>query len=470
MFKRITAAVLTAMLIFGMLSGCDSTPAEQPSTPAAPVETAEPAAPTEPPEPVVLTVAGPWEEFRALDLVAQAFTAQYPNCTVVYEYLQDYDASLEKRLGGAQPVDLLISNNIQADSPLLPYVLELNGCAELDLSSTFDGLIKNYMMHGESGESARLYSIPLGAELRGMYVNKSLLAKVGLSVPTDRASLIEACRVLKENGYIPFHGNPGNFAQSLIYPAICNSIANADDPAATYAAINAHEAGVTEIFRDPMEFLYSLVENGYYDYKRAQTELNLFIDSADEAYARDFLNIIPDGDSFVRGEGVGNVAFLPSAMTLMSTFDKVAEDYHSEIEYEFIMAPIGEEGGYAYMSPARGIAAYKDSANLEWSVRFLNFLFTPENNKLFAGAFNIIPNTADAFTYITDQFDIPDDCVSHLGEVTFDYGFYDVIVPHIVDISKANNPKYMSDDGSGNLSLYPLEHYIERMEASLAEQ
>lgn len=461
MNKKSLSLALALMLILGAFAGCIET--------AAP-EAAPEAAPVVPEEEVTLTVSGSWPDCRALDLVASAFTAEYPNCTIVYEYLQDYYPSLEKRLSGDEPVDLFFTSNIQAGSELLPYALDLNSREELDLSNTFDGLIENFTFREEGVANTKLYAVPVGAEMRGLYVNKTLLDSVGLDVPDDQKSLLAACQVLKDNGYIPFHGNPGNFAHMLIYPWICSLIANADDPKAAWEKVNAREPGLSEMFKEPYAFLYTLVENDYYDYKRAQTDLNLFNDTADEDYAHYFFNLKQVGDAWEKADDLGQIAFMPWTMSKQSVLDRVRDDYHSGIEYAFMPAPVGPDGGFVYLSPAHGIGAYKDSENVDWSVKFINFLFRPENIEVFAKAFNVIPNTKEAFAYATSLYDVPDNHISHLGQVTFDYGFYDALIPSMTDMSKANNPKYMQDDGSGNLSLYPFEHYLESLEVAIKEQ
>lgn len=452
--KKIVALLLTLVLVISMLAGCGGYKVRTDL----------------PKDEVVLTVAGSWTDCRALDKAAAAFSELYPNCTIVYEYLQDYYVSLEKRMTGEDSVDLFFTTNIQADSPLLPYALDLNSRAELDLSETFDGLIENFTFRESSGENTKLYAVPLGAEMRGLYVNTTLLTSLGLSVPTDQASLLAACETLKANGYIPFHGNPGNFSQMLVYPWIASSIANAEDPAAAYERVSACEAGLSGMFEEPYRFLYTLVENGYYDYKTAQTDLKLFLSIDDPSCARDFFNIVEKGETLVKADDVGKVAFFPSPISIKSIFDKTKEDYYSEIEYVFIPAPVGVDGGYAYLSPTHGIGVNKNSSNLDWSVEFLNFLFKAENNEVFSEAFNVIPNTEKAFEYIKTLYDIPENHICHLGQVTFNYGFYDMLQESLVDISKANNPKYMKDDGNGNLSLYPFEYYMEELEAAIAAQ
>ena len=463
MKKQGIALTMAILLVLG-LAAC-AAPAAAPAAPAAEPDAATAAAEL-PAEPVTLLIAGGWEDCKAIEAVARAFTAQYPNCTVEYEYLQDYYTSLEKRMTGEDAVDIFFTTNIQTGTPMVPYALDLYSAEGLDLSNTFQGLLDNFAFREEGAAPTKLYAIPLGAEMRGLYVNKTLLASVGLAIPTEQVSLLAACETLKQKGYIPFQGNPGDFGQTLLYPWICNLIANAADPAAVYAEVNAREPGVSALFSEPFSFLYTIVENGYYDYKRSQTELNLFNDTADLDYARYFFNIQQDGDAWKKADDVGQVAFLPSPMSMQGVMNKVKDDYHSAIEYVFVPAPVGPDGGFAYMSPAHGIAVNKDSQNLAWSVRFLDFLFQPEHNKQFAELFSIIPNTREAFDYIGTLYDVPADRISQLGQVTFDYGFYEVVSKSLVETSKANNPKYMQENADGTTSLYPLSYYMDNLETN----
>jgi len=61
---------------------------------------------------------------------------------------------------------------------------------------------------------------------------------------------------------------------------------------------------------------------------------------------------------------------------LKNCLDKTKEDYHSEIDYEFILSPVGDQGGYAYLSPSAGIAINKNSFNKEAALDFLNYFFS----------------------------------------------------------------------------------------------
>ncbi|MDD3411849.1 MAG: extracellular solute-binding protein [Eubacteriales bacterium] len=420
-----------------------------------------------------LHIIGPWPEFKALDVVTAAYRQLYPGAVVEYEYMQNSTEMLPKRLEANEDVDIFISDNIEYEtSAYYPYALDLYSRADaLNLDNTFSGLIANYEFKGGAEGEARLYSIPMGGEVRGLYVNKTLLESVGIAqLPQNRAELLADCQVLKDAGYIALHGNPGVFAQQLMYPEIANRIANAGDGGALWKQINEHGADVADLFADEMAFVYSLAENGYYDYKTAASELGLFDSMDDEEKACSFLNILSDGEGRTKKDDVGQAAFVPGVMSLTPLLEKTKADYHSAIEYEFMLAPVGaEDGGYAYLSPAHAIAINKNSPRLEEALAYFNCMFSAEVSPAFAAEYGIVPNVKDAFEQIKALFSIPENHISQLGQVTFDYSFYNVIVAELVIVSKANNPKYMIDNGDGTYSMHPLDEYMQELRARFAE-
>lgn len=417
-------------------------------------------------ESVHLTIVGSTATFKALEGTISSFHELYPNCTIEYEYVQDYWNNLTTRLKNNDNVDLFISSNIQSDSPYYPYSLDLlSESGKVDLSNTYGGLIKNFTV--TSGNNDELYSVPFGGELRGMYVNTTLLDSLGLKVPTNYSEFMDCCKTLKAAGYIPVQGNPGSFGQQLMYPYICNLVANSDDYQATYSKVATCEPGVSELFREPMSRLYDIVQNGYYDYKTVETSHNAFMNGTEDTAARSFLNIVSDGNGgYKKADDKGQVAFMPQAMSLQSELGKMKDDYHSGIEYEFILAPTGDDGGYAYLSPSQGMAVNKNGSNVDWSLEFMNYLLSPSVNKAFAAERGIIPNTGDALDTIKSSFDVDSSHVSQLGQVSFSYVFFDVVNQPLTDVSKANNPKYMQADGT----MYGLNHYMAEMESGFAKQ
>lgn len=417
-------------------------------------------------EAVTLTLTGMTASFKSMESVISSFRSVYPNCTINYEYVQDYSKSIATRLGNNDNVDIFITNNITADSALKPYALDLlAGDNSPDLSDTYDGLIHNFEVTENGG--THLYAVPLGGEVRGLFVNRTLLSSLGLTEPTNYTELMSCCASLKKAGYIPFQGNPGTFGQQLMYPYICALIADSDDYSAVYNRVASCEAGVSELFREPMTRLYEMVSDGYYNYKTVESDLGLFTDGQDETTAMNFLNILKNADgAWTKKDDVGQTAFMPGTMSIKALIDKEKDDYHSLIDYDFILSPVTDNGGFAYLSPSSGIAINKNSANSAWAVEFLNYLFSAQVNRSFAAEENIIPNTADALGYIKTKFAVGDDHICQLGEVTFDYVFYNIIKKALIEVSKANNPKYMQADGT----MYDLEYYMNNLESAFSAQ
>ncbi|NLW71131.1 MAG: carbohydrate ABC transporter substrate-binding protein [Eubacteriaceae bacterium] len=438
---------------------------------------------------ITLRVTGNYTDCPALEWAAEEFKKQYPNCTVVYEYLQgDYAEILGKRLTseGDDRVDLFISPvNIQAGSAYDGYAMELMGIEELNLNDTFKSLIDNYMyLESDGSPATKLYSIPLGAQMRGLFVNVSLLKQVGIQkVPANQQELLDACEVLKQAGYVPFQGDPSVFTQHLLYPWICNIIANAEDYESAYKMVNERDPKATELFREVFEFMYTLIENDYYNYNYSQKTDKLCTDGSVAIYARSLLNITEVKDAsgeptgtFEKQEGNGKVAFLPYAISMKPTVDKMKADYHSEIEYVFVPAPVGKDGGFVYISPADSIAINSNTEKGEWAVKFLNFLFTPENNEKFAEIFAIVPNTKDAVSYLTKIYNVPANHVSELGQATFKWSFYRTLTRSsskidetraLPAISRGNHPDWVNP-ATGK--LYPFEHYWEQFQKEFVEQ
>lgn len=418
--------------------------------------------------PVALKIISNKSTWPALENVITKFETKYPNCTVTYECVQGYFDVLNTRLAGSEDkVDMFMCENIQATTAYKDKAFNLLSRTDvLDLSQTNKGLVDNFKYLGTEDQQ---YSIPYSGEMRGMYVNKTLLSQYGLSVPTNLDELLHCCEVLLQAGYIPLQSSPGSFAQQLLYPYICNQIVNGGDYESTYAAIENIEDDISENFREPYRILYNIVKKGYYNYKEVETNRGLSYGN-DLEKAQVFFNVLKDENgALVKQDDVGQIAFMPDTQGFQISLEKVKSDYHSNIDYEFILSPVGEDGGYAYLSPSNGLAINKNSDNLEWSLEFFDFFFKAENNKEFAKIQGTIPNTSDALI----SYNVSNDRISTVGQVTFSYAFYKAVTTpmtggysDMVGISKMNASKYMVDDGNGGTKFaFTLNQYMDRLEA-----
>jgi ABC-type glycerol-3-phosphate transport system substrate-binding protein len=430
--------------------------------------------------PVTLTLTGRTPTFKAMESVITSFCKIYPNCSMQYEYVQDYDNLLTKRLQNNDNVDLFMTENVNTSgAKWKDYTLELfaqRDAGNLDLSDTFDGLVTNFAVN----EGKELYVVPLGGEIRGMFVNKGLLQTQGLEVPTNWLEFEACCASLKANAaaraqkdglaigeedhwFIPVQGNPGVFGSLLMYPYVCSLVANSDNYAATYAAVDAAQDGVSEFFREPMARLYDLSAKHFYDYGYVEDNYSK-LDDSNLAYR--FLGIDQDeAGNYVASQNGGGIPFIVNVMSFKSTLDKVAEDYHANTNYQFILSPVGDDGGFAYLSPSISLAINKNSNHLAWATEFLNYLMSEKTNTAFANEYNILPNTKNVYDTVKKTLGADSKHTCQLGEVTFRYSFWNVISNELKNIAKSNRAKYMKDENT----MYPLDYYMSELEASFAK-
>lgn len=455
--KRALAMIVAVVLVAAVLSGCGA------KTQGYLKNTKLDAS-----ESVRLVIAGAWKDCRGMELVAQKFNEVYPNCVVEYEYLQDFTNNFQKRVFSEEDrIDMFISSGAQADEDGNIFTLDLlKYPEELSLADTFPGLVDNAKQLGEDSKE-HLYSIPLGGEMRGLYVNTTLLSSLDIAIPQNRTELLEACEKLRDAGYIAMQDNPGTFGQRLLFPYIAHLVYDANASQDRKTVFASCDEAAADILRDPLEFLYRLVAENYYNYKYVEIECQRFLDLSDEGLSRCFLNITGADGEYQKADDIGAVPFMTATNALMSTMDKIKEDYHSDIEYAFILAPVSDEGGYAYMNPSNHIAVNQNSYHLDWTLEFINFLFTEENNKVFAEAFNITPNTTDALEMISKKYHIPVENIGQPADVTFgSYNFYSLIYDSLLNTAKANNPKYMQPDGA----MYPFEYYFDGLKDAFRQQ
>ena len=450
--KRAVKAVsllLALLLILGALCGCSSEGYKKNAS----LDTSKP---------VKLVIAGIQRDYPAMELVAQEFSKVYPNAKVEYEYLQAFDDTLPKRLTAeTEKVDMFISENILSDSKYIDDIIDYNDYKnKVSFAETFAGLTENYQRTTADGVTHQ-YVVPMGGEMRGMYVNVTILKSLGIEVPQNRTELLAACEKLRDAGYIAIQDNPGSFGQRLMFPNIVHGIVSGGS--AAKETVESASDDAAELFRDAFELIYTLNKENYYNYKKSETELNHFKDLSDEGMARSFLNIVETDNGYAKKDDMGDVPFMTAANTLISAIDKAKEDYHSNIEYKFILAPVADYGGDAYMSPTSGIAVSKHSENIDWALEFINFFYSANINKKYAEAFHCVPNTKDALEILGKSFGIPANQIGQPSDIDFSYNLFSVINPSLVTIAKANNPKYMKDDGNGGVVMYDMDYYMESL-------
>ncbi len=415
---------------------------------------------------ITLKFAGASENFLGLDTVITSFEKKYPNVTIEYEYLQDYQNLIGKRLASSNDFDLWSSVNIQPTSKyasLAEYAYNLYSDKNINLSDCNEGLVKNSDYVGKENTN---YGIPLGSDIRGLYVNKTLLKKYNLEVPTNLEELMNCGKVFKDNNMVSFFGNPSIFGQQFIYPYVANIIANASNYDEVYKEVSEIHVGVEELFRAPFKVLYDVMANYYYNYKYVENNYPAYQTFNGEDASKignitnGFFNIAKgEGVNDYKRDDVGTLPFVIGSLIQDSHYAKTKSDYNSLIDYEFIMSPTSKDGGFVYMSPTDTISINKNSKNIDWCVEFYNYLFTKSVNKKFASEYGCLPNISDNEDVI-NKFNVTENHISDVGKVTFNYGFYKIIADTALTMCKGNNPSYMDKTDPNNPVLYSFDYYM----------
>lgn len=311
---------------------------------------------------VTLDIAGFFGNFEALDQVVNNFNEFYPNVTVSYE--QNGGMMLREFMQNNTHIDIFMTTdeNIRSsgeESNVLDYCADLSSVVD---SSVFkDGLLDSCKVDG------KLVRVPMSANINGIVVNKSLLEKEGLSVPTNYSEFLSVLEALKQKGYTPIQG-----AETHVYSCLVNNMAYAEignDPQLAEALNNGDESAVakfTEIFGKIDE----LISKGYTSHEINSTYPD---DNYDGAILKFFEGDVPfwvcDSESV---SGMKKRESKSEAFTA------------SPFEYEFQFVPIGDNGVYEYYEPWYGFSVNKNSDVYDYAVEFIRFLATEDQLKTLA--------------------------------------------------------------------------------------
>ena len=304
-------------------------------------------------ESVVLSTAGFFGNFEALDQVTNDFNAYYPNVEFSYEQvgIDTFDSYLD-----ANPnVDVIMTSE---------DIFEQSG---KDLSSQFVDLAEEGISLGDLEEDmlercyhdGKLLSIPMGQNMYGLVVNVSLLEKEGLSVPKNYDEFLRVLDVLKKKGYTPIQ-EPESKVYAELTEAMAYDLILSDKTLQKDLAAGKESAA--EALEPVLEKLDTLIGQGYIDPSVNETY-------PDDNYDQAILN-------FFEGDVPFWVCNTEKVSGMKKRESKSEAFQASPFEYTYIYVPLGENGVYAYREPWFGFSVNKDSANYDYAVEFLRFLAT----------------------------------------------------------------------------------------------
>ena len=395
-------------------------------------------------EDITLTVVYSWENFEALTESIAEFNKYYPNVTINYEYLENYDTAIMNRLTSGENIDLFCIKQsfLNEDSVVPDKALDLQESG-INFSDVRQELQNAFEYDGKA------VAIPLMTVTYGMFVNTTLLNSLGLEKPTTLDEFLNCCEVLKNNGYTPIQGyETRGLYWGLVYNDLSARLIQTSDDKKDdmWSEINGGDKNAGEYFRETLEFISLLNEKGYIGHEENET-----LENGYDSVIMHFL----DGES-------------PFVFTTAETFsgskkrESRSENFSDNpFEYEFMVTPTTNEGGYLYLNSFTSMSIYKDSPNLDYAKEFLQFLVTKDQLNSLANIkgvtsvtydvssderYSSLRNIADENIYFYTDCELSSDSWGAFNLMCIDVGSGNMTVDEAVESYPEKLEEYMNKD------------------------
>ena len=387
MKKIMRTMISVSMVAMLLLPGCGNTKeAEVPFAPKYDKETE-----------FSLTVAGSYGNFESLEAEFERFYEYYPNATLQYVTMDDYNNVISSALVGSEPPDIFTTSSSMIGNEMYDDMFEAcevlsDPSVELDYSCIRDSLIR-------TTDSGDVVMLPIFTTSYGMLVNMDIFEKEGLKVPTNFKELMDVCAKLKSAGYeSPVMGtdrfNGSGLFNCFVYPMFAyNVIKNSDK----VDALNNFESSSGELMRPSLERLYEFVNSDCIDLAKCQEEIT---DEYEAVIMRFFEGDVPM--MLATGDVVSGTAKRESKSDAFTA---------NPFKYRFFTAPAGDDGGYFINSISICFSVNNHSQNIDMANEFMRFLISKKELSNMAGLKRLITPVDD---FSTDELysalsDIPAD-------------------------------------------------------------
>ena len=355
-----------------------------------------------------IDIAGFMGNFESLDQVINEFNEIYPNVTFSYDHNAPY--MLAEYLENNQNIDIFMTDDQNLTQPDLKdnyvadHCLDLSGTS-IDLSGLRTEAVKASTIDGQ------VLTMPIMQNTFGLVVNKTLLKEEGLEVPETYPQFLETLAKLKKSGYIPLQGSEKHLYAELVMNMAMNLLGN--DPELLENCKQGDGQAVRALV-PVFERLQEIVDQGYTDYKTNCT------------YPEDNY----DGSimTFFEGKVPFYVCNAECVSGMKKRESKSEAFTEHPFEYEFLYAPIGEEGAYAYTQPWYGFAISKDSDSKEMSEEFLRFMAQSDKLQEMAQTKGLPTVAADRTTELYQGLQDADNIVStYVNDGSLPSGIRDIL-------------------------------------------
>ncbi|MBQ3913248.1 MAG: carbohydrate ABC transporter substrate-binding protein [Lachnospiraceae bacterium] len=347
--KRILVSVLFLALIPGT-AGCKSKQETNAAfVPALPTDTS-----------CSVRVAGSYSNFEALVSEFDRFYEYYPNVSLDYVYLDDYNNTIASALMSNEAPDIFVTQSWMLDDEKMKPVIDFaEVLSDPALNIDMDCIRKGARWPLANGD---IIMLPVFTRSYGMLVNMDIFEKNGIKVPEDYAGLTEACKKLEAAGYAnPMMGANGSTTSGMYYafgfPMFCAGVIGKAD---SVQALNSLDSSAGELMRPALERIRAFIDAGYIDPAVCAEEIK---DDYNAVIMRFFEGDVPM--MLGSGDMVSGTLKRESKSEAFSA---------NPFKYKFYVVPAGDEGGYFLDAVNLFFSVNKNSKNLDMTNEFIRFL------------------------------------------------------------------------------------------------
>lgn len=307
-----------------------------------------------------IKVAGNYSNFESLESEFERFYEYYPNVSLNYVYLDDYDNTITSALMSDETPDIYVTASWMLDDDKMKPVFEnAEILSDPELNINLDCIRKGARWTLDNGDVVML---PIFTRSYGMLVNMDIFEKNGLKVPENYSELISVCDKLKAAGYeTPIMGanetTVAGIYYSFAFPLFCDDVIKNPE---SVEPLNAMDRSAGEMMRPALSKLKTFVDSGYLNPSKCSLEIE---DDYNAVIMRFFEGDVP--------------MMLGSGDMVSGTFKRESKSESflaSPFKYKFYVVPLGDEGGYFLDAVNLFFSVNKNSKNLDMTNEFIRFL------------------------------------------------------------------------------------------------
>lgn len=311
-----------------------------------------------------ITVGGNWSNFQALEAAAADWNEIYPNVSINYTKIDNYNAMLSTVVNGSTPPDIVTFDADGYYEKKDEIVSALEDLSQIDMDT---GILDSGVVAGSSVEG-KFCALSWGMLASGFVVNDTLLSEQGLSVPSTREEFDEVCSALAAKGIVPIQGCSEDFYKNIMNNDTKYRLISTESYDVAYKMLKDKENGYGKLFEEDFSRMLELVENGF-----VSSDIN---DSIGDIYELSIMHFFE-----------GNTPFLCTGSETFSGMKKresKSDAFSAEpFTYEFVSLPVNSDEPVLSVSYVQGLSVVSVAKNADWANEFMRFLCSEkELNKM----------------------------------------------------------------------------------------